>query len=241
VLVEPSYSEDVTSNLDEAGSNLAWVLASLHNEHPDRFNQFNQIIDAFRQVIPIVKRVRSRRAKIPRQKRGSITINEQKLAFAEADDVIGPELLFDMLSGDGLPASMASEGTLVVLAVLTLVYGGEDEANLIMLDDIELGLHPKAQRDLVRQLKKLQEKQKKLQILLSTHSPYVVDELTPGDVWLFAPDEEGCAAYARLSDHPDAKRALDVLTTGEFWSAEGEEWALKREKRTTTPETSIVP
>jgi hypothetical protein len=39
--------------------------------------------------------------------------------------------------------------------------------------------------------------------------------------------EEGRATTAvaakRLSDHPKA-RLLDVLTTGELWAAEGEDW-----------------
>jgi predicted ATP-binding protein involved in virulence len=101
---------------------------------------------------------------------------------------------------------------------------------MIMLDDVELGLHPRAQRDLIRQLRRVQETHPNLQLLLSTHSPYVVDELKPEEVWLLAPDAEGCAVSKRLSDHPNAKRALEVLTTGEFWSAEGEQWVLGDEK-----------
>jgi len=136
---------------------------------------------------------------------------------------MGQELIFDMMSGNDLPASSVSEGTLVVLAVLTLVYGS-DQADLIMLDDVELGLHPQAQRDLIRQLRRVQEKNPKLQIIVSTHSPYVIDEFIPEGVWLFSTDSEGCAVSKRLSEHPDARRALEVLTTGEFWSAEGESW-----------------
>jgi predicted ATPase len=111
--------------------------------------------------------------------------------------------------------------------MLTLVHGADTD--LIMLDDVELGLHPKAQRDLIRQLCRIQETHPKLQILVSTHSPYVVDEFQANDVWVFAPDKEGCAVTKRLSDHPDAKRALEVLTTGEFWSAQGEPWVLDEE------------
>jgi len=51
--------------------------------------------------------------------------------------------------------------------------------------------------------------------------------MKPEEVWLFAPDAEGCAVTKRLDAHPNAKRALEVLTTGEFWSAEGEGWVLE--------------
>jgi hypothetical protein len=32
-----------------------------------------------------------------------------------------------------------------------------------------------------------------------------------------------------MDEHPDVQRGLQVLTTGEFWDAEGEEWILAGE------------
>lgn len=64
------------------------------------------------------------------------------------------------------------------------------------------------------------------QILLTSHSPYIVDELDAPSVWVMANDKDGISHVRRLSDHPDAKRSLEVLTTGEFLGAEGEDWVL---------------
>ncbi|HEV7404211.1 MAG TPA: AAA family ATPase [Chthoniobacteraceae bacterium] len=221
MLNRPAFVDPETVGLDESGSNLAWALASLMTEYPERFAR---IVEALREVVPVVKRIRSRPIAMTRTEKQTVTINDHERTFEEERTVPGQELLFDMRSGDNLPASMVSEGTLVVLAVLTLVHGAE--ADLIMLDDVELGLHPKAQRDLIRQLRRIQETHPKLQIILSTHSPYVVDEMQPEEVWVFAPDAEGCAVVHRLDEHPNAKRAMEVLTTGEFWSAEGESWVV---------------
>ena len=223
-LQRPAFADHEAPSINDDGSNLAWALSYLMTAEPDRFLQ---IINALREVVSVVKRVRSRPAKLNRLEKRTITIDKQERSFDEEREVMGQELIFDMKSGDGLPATSVSEGTLVVLAILTLVYGSD--ADLIMLDDVELGLHPKAQRDLIRQLRRIQEKHPKLQILISTHSPYVIDEFKAEDVWVFAPDKEGCAMSKRLSEHPDAKRALEVLTTGEFWSAEGEPWVLDAE------------
>lgn len=236
-LQRPSYAEAYVPRLDESGSNLAAVLSYLMTADPDRFEQ---IIKAFRKVVPLVKRVRARPVSIERVEKQTVTVNKVERVYEETKEVPGQELIFDMVSGTGLSASLISEGTLVTLAILTLVYG-DDEADMIMLDDVELGLHPKAQRDLMRQLKAIQQTNPKLQILVSTHSPYVVDELAPEDVWLFTTDKEGCALSARLSEHPDAKRALEVLSTGEFWSAEGEEWVAARadEKAREAPESVV--
>lgn len=224
----PSYSEQNPPRLGNDGTNLAWTLAYLMTAEPDRFAH---IISALKEVVPTVKRIRARPVSVTRIEQRTLTVENQTHGFDQRSTVMGQELIFDMKSGDGLPASAISEGTLLALAVLTFVYG-DDEAEMIMIDDVDDGLHPKAQRDLIRQLRRIQETHPKLQILVSTHSPYVVDEFKAEDVWVFAPDKDGCAVTKRLSDHPDAKRALEVLTTGEFWSAEGEPWVLDDEEPT---------
>ena len=48
--------------------------------------------------------------------------------------------------------------------------------SLLVIDEVENSLHPKAQRRLIRYLIEL-TRVKKLQIILSTHSPFVLDEL----------------------------------------------------------------
>lgn len=50
--------------------------------------------------------------------------------------------------------------------------------SLLVIDEIENSLHPQAQRRLVQYLLKL-AKAKKLQVILSTHSPFILDELPP--------------------------------------------------------------
>lgn len=50
--------------------------------------------------------------------------------------------------------------------------------SLLVIDEVENSLHPQAQRRFVRHLLKL-ARTKKLQIILSTHSPFVLEELPP--------------------------------------------------------------
>ena len=50
--------------------------------------------------------------------------------------------------------------------------------SLLIIDEVENSLHPQAQRRFIRYLLKLSRK-KKLQIILSTHSPFVLEELPP--------------------------------------------------------------
>ncbi|MDR1649992.1 MAG: AAA family ATPase [Synergistaceae bacterium] len=52
------------------------------------------------------------------------------------------------------------------------------ETALLIVDEVEASLHPKAQRRFINFLLKI-ARQKKLQIILSTHSPYILEELPP--------------------------------------------------------------
>ena len=50
--------------------------------------------------------------------------------------------------------------------------------SLLVIDEVENSLHPRAQRRFVQYLLKLARK-KKIQVILSTHSPFVLEELPP--------------------------------------------------------------
>ena len=107
---------------------------------------------------------------------------------------------------------------------LLTILAGPTCPSLILIDDVEQGLHPWAQRQLITVLKRLLEERPELQIVLTTHSPYVVDEVEASDVWVLAADAAGKTGARRLTDVPDAEKALEVLTPGELWSAQGEDW-----------------
>lgn len=62
--------------------------------------------------------------------------------------------------------------------------------SLIVIDEVEASLHPRAQRRLTRFLLWL-SRQKRLQIILSTHSPYVLEELPKEARVLLMPGPQG--------------------------------------------------
>lgn len=49
---------------------------------------------------------------------------------------------------------------------------------IVLIDEVETSLHPRAQRRLMRDLARIAREQE-MQIILTTHSPYVLDELPP--------------------------------------------------------------
>ena len=130
-----------------------------------------------------------------------------------------------MNTGKRIPAHAISEGTMLTLGLLTVLMNPK-QPNLVLLDDIEQGLHPKAQRDLVAVFKEIIEDNPNLQIIFSTHSPYIIDELTPSQVHVLSNSNLGFTSSKRLDEHPDVEWARQTLTTGEFWDAEGEDWVI---------------
>jgi len=219
-IAQPSYTEAILPQMQNDGSHIASMLAHLMTYEPDTFQK---LVSLTKRIIPTIRRIRAQRTHIQLQEERIITIDGQKTSIPNNRVVIGDELVFDMLSGDTIPAHSVSEGTLITLGILAALIS-VDGPMVLLLDDIERGIHPWAQRMLMDVLKELLEEQDDLQIILTTHSPYIVDEVEASDVWVFNLDDEGFVQSALLSDHPYAERALEVLTTGEFLSAEGEEW-----------------
>lgn len=62
--------------------------------------------------------------------------------------------------------------------------------SLVIIDEVEASLHPKAQRRLIRFLLWL-SRQKRIQIILSTHSPYILEELPQEARIMLLPTADG--------------------------------------------------
>ncbi|MBT9555006.1 MAG: AAA family ATPase [Myxococcales bacterium] len=223
-LREPSYSDELEPRLGPSGDGLATVLADLKLQHPARFET---VVATLKQLVPSVRNVNLQRARVDRMTLLDPQVDElgRQTQLSIIDRLVGHELRFDMNSGTDLPASVVSEGTLHLLAILTAFYSASDqEGALILLDDIDHSLHPSAQRELITFIRELVESTPKLQVVATTHSPYLVDGLRPEEVVIVNTNAQGVAAAKRLSEHPEHARALSGLSTGELWSAEGESW-----------------
>ncbi|HEV3457261.1 MAG TPA: AAA family ATPase [Thermoanaerobaculia bacterium] len=64
------------------------------------------------------------------------------------------------------------------LTMTELLEKDPQKYSLVLIDEVETSLHPRAQRRLIRDLADLC-RERELQIVLTTHSPYVLEELPP--------------------------------------------------------------
>jgi len=134
----------------------------------------------------------------------------------------GYELVFDTDSGTGIRGADMSDGTLVLLALLTMLRSPM-RPRLLLLDGLEDALHPTAQMVLTKFLRKLVEDDPKLQIIATTHSPFVIDCIPPESVLVFAKGPDGTTGVRSLAEHPEAKRFHGQLASGQLWTLDDEE------------------
>jgi predicted ATPase len=206
-----AYSHDPDVRVAADGTNTAVVLANMKLSDDERFEV---IVEAMRRLVPSLLRIRLGTEKIESRK-GKSARRASKIHF-------------DFHGASDVPADCASQGTLILLALLTTIYGPA-RPDLILIDDLEQALHPRAQRELVQLLLGLilREEFSDLQIVATTHSPYVLDLLDPSTVHALALRDDGTVASKRLSEHPDAETARGSITAGQLWSLDEERrWVL---------------
>jgi predicted ATPase len=224
-LAAPSYSEEETPRLTTDGSDLASVLADAAARTPEAFQS---IQEAARRVIPALERIRTRRAKVQRQEYQKIRIDRTEAVERSVDrSYWGQQLVLDFKGAPDVPAPLASEGTLLVIGLLTALWM-DPKPRLLLLDDIDKALHPRAQEELVAQIRRILELSPELQVIATSHSPYLLDHFDAEDVLLTALLPDGSTACARLTDHPDFDRWKSTTRSGELWSFVGEDWVARQ-------------
>jgi ABC-type branched-subunit amino acid transport system ATPase component len=224
-LSKAAYSDAITPRVEFDGSGLAPTLDHLRDEAPDRFQSLQEML---KRIVPGVQKVGVRRAKVMVSRQRLIEVDGKSISYEESQEIAGQEVILDMNTGERIPAHAISEGTMLTLGLLAVLMNPK-QPNLVLLDDIEQGLHPKAQRELITVFKEIIQANKNLQIIFSTHSPYIVDELAPSQVHVLGNTNSGFTRSKRLDEHPDLEWAKQTLTTGEFWDAEGEDWVVAGE------------
>jgi ABC-type branched-subunit amino acid transport system ATPase component len=197
-IATPSLLRSPTPTIEADGYGTASVLATIRLRD----------LAAFERIEALVRRV-------------SPAVESIKVETAQAGDGVGFRVTFNVRGAADLPAHAASAGTLVTLALATALHAAPSP-RLLLLDEVDHSLHPKAQLELVRQLRALVDARDDLQIVATTHSPYVLDAFALDEVRVFAQRTDGSVAVKELREHPEAARLREVLSPAQLWSLDDE-------------------
>jgi predicted ATPase len=203
--------------MEPNGFGLALCLDNILGDDP---RQFIKLQERFAKVFPHITSVR---LSPERDAYRAAVDDPNRITVLQKAD--GKGLYFKLRDTDQwVPASQVSDGVLLVLAYLAILYlPQEKRPRVLLVEEPENGVHPKRLRDVLGVLRELIREQSHTQVVLTTHSPYALDLFSPEEVTLCTMQKNGEVKTTRLSESPAVKRQMDVFTLGEIWTAEGDD------------------
>ncbi len=198
--------------LDRDGFGLATLLGDLIDYDAERFIHLRREFCGF---FPQFKSVRVEMV-------NAHTRELRRNGTHEWKGGIGREVYFVTQSGHRLRAQQASDGVTLFLGFLALAHLPEPP-NLLLIEEPENGVYPKRLGEVITLLRQLTDRTEGVrfpQIILSTHSPYVLSFFQPEEVTFLSrpPDDPDGPVRARpLRDAPNIK---ERMADGEFYLGE---------------------
>jgi predicted ATPase len=87
---------------------------------------------------------------------------------------------------------------------------------MILLDEIEDGINPYFTERVIKLLRSIVNNLGR-QVIITTHSPIIVDDIAPGEIVFLWKDENGGTRDKRLFDINELQEMLEFLNPGEAW------------------------
>ena len=190
-------------HLEASGKNLANGLARIAND-PETRPILERIRKSLQQLIPKVCDVGTRVLTDPQ--------GEERVILRFARDTAPHRVYFD--------ADMASDGALFVTALVALSQF-PNASGLTLLEEPETGLHPKMLEAVAGMLSSFVTDTGQ-QILITSHSPVLLDALEPETTWLVVRDEDDHSQISKMADYVELDRWRDNFGSGEIWQTLGE-------------------
>ncbi len=175
--------------LSPTGDNLANVVQHLHDQHPERMREIFAILH---RRVPRIERVDAE------------VLADSRLLLRFKDAPFSTPVL----------SRFASDGTLKMLAYLTLLHD-PTPPKLLGIEEPENFLHPRLLPELAEECRAACER---TQLLVTSHSPFFLDELRPAEVRVLWRDDDGYTRTRRVSDCRGVKEFVDQgARLGDLW------------------------
>ncbi len=219
VMARPSAGQvPARYTLDRDGFGLATLIDQIRDFENERFTTLQA---TFLQYFPQFTRVR-----LESVLAWSRTTNDRD-QFDQRDAAPGKRLLFSTHDGD-IQLQHASDGAVLLLGFLALMHSPKPP-NVLLIEEPENGIHPKRLIEVAKLLRQFVEREENApQIIMTTHSPYLLSEFQPEEVTLMRRQPDGSAKAFPLRDAPHIRERMgDGFYLGELWYNLNEEDLLK--------------
>ena len=196
--------------MDPDGFGLATLLDDILGYDPELFlalrRDFSEFFPQFRSV-----RIESVQA-LHRQFKESGQHN--------ASQTTGKGIFFETTNGRAIRAQQSSDGAILFLGLLALIHS-PDPPKMLLIEEPEKGVYPKRLEEVIRLIRRLHEVpsgRTPPQIIMTTHSPYLLSSFHPDEVTLMVRKNGSGSVQA----HPlrDAPNIEERLGQGDFYLGE---------------------
>jgi len=194
VLVKPDIE------LEENGRGLVGVLDQLRDSEPEKFEELNRELSGW-------------------------FYEFDRIVFETPKDGVKSFLLRTTFEKNKIKAKDLSDGTRLALAYLTLAYL-PNPPKIVAFEEPEKGIHPRLLRNIQEAMDRLAypenfgEKREPIQVIATTHSPYLLDLYKDRreEIVIADKDEKG-VHFARLSEMPHIEEILQEQDAplGDVW------------------------
>jgi len=175
--------------LSATGDNLPNVMQYLVEQYPERLAQ---ILTTLSRRVPRLEKVESQ------------IMADGRLLLQIKDAPFERPVL----------AKFASDGTLKMLAYLTVLYDPEPSP-LIGIEEPENHLHPRLLPELAEECRAAATRS---QLMVTTHSPFFVNGLRPEETWVLYRDESGYTQARRAANMPGINEFMEQgALLGNLW------------------------
>lgn len=133
-------------------------------------------------------------------------------------------------SGARVPGVNISDGVLLYIGYLYLALG-PNPASVLLVEEPETGIHfglLKSVTKLFRDLSTGAHGGPPTQVILTTHSPMLLNLVEPEEIRIVERGDDGATKVSRFSDAPGLAKLLDYQGPGEIWVNQGEEYLTRR-------------
>ena len=175
--------------LSPTGDNLPNVIQYLKEQHPQRLGEILKTLSV----------------RIPRLEKVEASIMQDGRLLLEIKDAPFSHPIL---------AKFASDGTLKLLAYLTVLYD-PSPPQLVGIEEPENHLHPRLLPHIAEECRAASAN---TQLMVTTHSPFFVDSLKPEELWVLYRDQKGFTQAKRTADMQGVKQFMEHgALLGSLW------------------------
>jgi len=180
-------------HLNRDGSNLGNVVQFMEKEHPKKFKK---VLEEIADKIPGIREINTE------------VSNDGRLLIQFHSEGFDKPFY----------AQNVSDGTLKMFAYLLLLED-PDPSPLLCIEEPENGLYHKLLQTLVFEFRRAASGKKGgVQLFVTTHQPYLLDELNPSEVWILEKQDDGFSSLTRASEIPEVVEMVKQgLLLGSLW------------------------